>query len=244
MYNYGVVSIPLFEHYFMQCIVHTPTNKTADSEHFYQTLGFNKIPSGSQLLFTDGKVVIEVNSQRQARAGIKLYQPSWEKERDKLAAFTHLTKLDNGYLLADPSGVWIYLVEGEPDWQAVEVENSYSTLGNFMGVTLETTDLKRSDALYEALGFTRTFGTVEKGMVAFDHNGFGITVMKPLQCPHLFFNPSISYFNGPNNLAVIEKIRALHIPITEEITHFNKEGKVDNVIIRDPGGYGFFIFSD
>jgi len=54
----------------------------------------------------------------------------------------------------------------------------------------------------------------------------------------------LTYFNGKQNLEVIEKIRNNAIPITEEITHFNKEGIVDNIIIRDPGGYGFFIFSD
>lgn len=47
-----------------------------------------------------------------------------------------------------------------------------------------------------------------------------------------------------SNLAIIQKIRDLQIPITEEITHFNKEGIVDNIIIRDPGGLGFFIFND
>ena len=45
-------------------------------------------------------------------------------------------------------------------------------------------------------------------------------------------------------MEVIGKVRELGIPIAEEITHFNKEGLVDNIIIRDPGGYGFFIFSD
>jgi len=54
----------------------------------------------------------------------------------------------------------------------------------------------------------------------------------------------LTYFNGKQNLKVIEQIRNNGISITEEITHFNKEGIVDNIIIRDPGGYGFFIFSD
>jgi hypothetical protein len=54
----------------------------------------------------------------------------------------------------------------------------------------------------------------------------------------------MTYFNGGNNMAVIGKIRSARIPIAEEITHFNKEGIVDNIIIRDPGGYGFFVFND
>jgi hypothetical protein len=43
---------------------------------------------------------------------------------------------------------------------------------------------------------------------------------------------------------VIQKIRDLNIPITEEITAFNTECIVDNVIIRDPEGFGFFVFND
>ena len=53
-----------------------------------------------------------------------------------------------------------------------------------------------------------------------------------------------NYFNGKNNLEIIEKIRSEGIEFTQEITEFNKEGIVDNVILRDPGGYGFFLFSD
>ena len=45
-------------------------------------------------------------------------------------------------------------------------------------------------------------------------------------------------------MEIIEKIRELNFPITEEITHFNDQGIVDNIIIRDPGGFGFFLFSD
>jgi hypothetical protein len=69
--------------------------------------------------------------------------------------------------------------------------------------------------------------------------------MKPFSCPHLFFNPSLTFFNGKeNNPKVIQKIRDLNIPITQEITAFNEEGLVDNIIIRDPGGLGFFVFND
>jgi hypothetical protein len=68
--------------------------------------------------------------------------------------------------------------------------------------------------------------------------------MAPNACPHLFFNPSLTYFNGKNNLQIIENIRKSGVDITEEITVFNKEGIVDNVILRDNGGLGFFIFSD
>ena len=56
-------------------------------------------------------------------------------------------------------------------------------------------------------------------------------------------------FNHPHTCLddikqLIQKIRDLKIPITEEITVFNDQGVVDNIIIRDPGGLGFFIFND
>jgi hypothetical protein len=62
--------------------------------------------------------------------------------------------------------------------------------------------------------------------------------------PHLFFNPSLTYFNGKNNLAVIESLRESGIPLAQEITHFNDKGIVDNVILQDAGGLGIFVFSD
>ena len=45
-------------------------------------------------------------------------------------------------------------------------------------------------------------------------------------------------------MTIIEGVRTANIDITEEISHFNPDGIVDNIIIRDPGGLGFFIFSD
>ena len=58
-----------------------------------------------------------------------------------------------------------------------------------------------------------------------------------------------------SQLKVLERLDRLevdgkdHSPLLSniciwKITQFNKEGIVDNVIIRDPGGYGFFIFND
>jgi hypothetical protein len=36
----------------------------------------------------------------------------------------------------------------------------------------------------------------------------------------------------------------LDIKVEEEITAFNPDGIIDNVILRDEGGYGFFVFND
>ncbi|MDP1744680.1 MAG: hypothetical protein Q8L90_03830 [Bacteroidota bacterium] len=229
----------------MKAIIHTPTNKIENSYSFYERLGFKVISKETPLIVTDGKAIIEVNPDRFARAGIKLFKKSWAQEVPKLKELTALINLPNGFLFYDPSGIAIYLIESDFNYPFMVADSSFSSLGNFAGLTLETADIKSSFIIYEILGFAKNMGAVEKGFVGLiGGDNFNIVLMSPLQSPHLFHNPSLTYFNGKKNLAVIKKIRELNIPIVEEISTFNKEGIVDNIIIRDPGGYGFFIFSD
>lgn len=227
-----------------QAILQTPTPDFSKSLEFYRKLGFKAVKDQDDLL-TDGKVFVRINQDRFARAGIVLYREDWGDVLEKILSLTHLIPTDDGYLLADASGVWIYLVSGKLDTDLQVQEEGYSVLGNFAGLSLETVDLAKSAAIYQALGFKLNGGSVESGFASFSLSGLTVTLMKPLVCPHLFFNPSMTYFNGKEgNPEIIAKIRTLQIPITEEITHFNKEGKVDNIIIRDPGGFGFFLFND
>jgi hypothetical protein len=118
-------------------------------------------------------------------------------------------------------------------------------LGNFVGLSIESVDIAKSTEVWKELGF-KINGAPEQGWVScINDDELTINIMKPFMCPHLFFNPSLTYFNGKeNNPVVIQEIRNLKVPISEEITHFNDKGIVDNIIIRDPGGYGFFIFND
>ena len=122
---------------------------------------------------------------------------------------------------------------------------SKSTVGDFASLSIESLSLKKSMDIYKIIGFTDISGSIEQGWISMTNtDGLSISLMPALTCPHLFFNPSLTFFNGSKNLEIIEKIRSLNIPITEEITHFNKDNIADNIIIRDPGGLGFFIFGD
>ncbi len=230
----------------MNSIIQTVTPKMEKSLTFYNQLNFEDISNEESTLVTDGKVIIEINPDRVARSGVKLYRPSWQKELVALKKQTAVHPIEDGYILAGPSGVWIYLLEKESGVNYQLKDESFGMTGNCAGVSLETMDIARSEELWKTLGFSITMGGADKGWVALQNSdGFGLSLMKPLMCPHLFFNPSLTYFNGKvNNPKVIKDIRATNIPITEEITVFNKEGVVDNIIIRDPGGFGFFIFND
>ncbi len=229
----------------MNSIIHTPTNNLQESLEFYTKLGFVKLPNTSLELVADSKTVIEINPDRFARAGVKLFSESWEKTVEDIEHLVNVLTIENGYLISDPSGVWIYLIESKEELDLDLSALSSSELGNYAGISLETTSMNNSYQLWKLLGFNNQEGDIEQGWITLRNpDGLVISLMKPLTCPHLFFNPSLTYFNGGNNPAIIEKIRSLQIPITEEITHFNKKGVVDNIIIRDPGGYGFFLFND
>jgi hypothetical protein len=227
----------------METVIQTPTPKLEQSRDFYTRLGFADLSYGDKHYFADGKVLLEINPNRFARAGLKLYRDSWTEEVAALHKITAVQKTEEGYLLADPSGTWIYLLEDQLELDLKSAPPS--ALGEIAGMSLETLDMPKSAEILTVLGFQQTIGSPEQGWVVYANaDGLGVSLMKPHACPHLFFNPSLTYFNGGKNLPVIANIRARGIAITEEITLFNEEGIVDNVIIRDPGGLGFFVFND
>ena len=229
----------------MQTIVQTPTPNLDSSLAFYQNLGFSLIKDNISKWVTDGSVVIEINPDRYARAGVKLYQEDWSSVANDLGAQIPILATPNGYQLHDPCGVMIYLEQGVSPISNEHAAQPPSSLGNFAGLSLETLSFEKAVNIWKMVGFEGEFKDDNPGWVALMHpSGLGVCFMKPNTCPHLFFNPSLTYFNGGKNLAVIKAIREASIPIAEEITHFNNEGIVDNVILRDPGGYGFFVFND
>lgn len=224
----------------MKSLIQTPTNKLESSLEFYKKLDF-KVISEDPMIVSDGKAFIQINPNRYARAGLRLLGEDWGKSVAKLKTLTEVMETEEGYLLAESSGMWIYLIETDASLDNEVSEKSFSALGNYAGIGLETPGVERSEEILTVLGFTKD----DSGWPSFTNgDNMTITLYKPNSCPHLFFNPSLTYFNGGRNPEVIEYIRKQNIPITEEITYFNPNNEVDNVIIRDPGGFGFFIFND
>jgi len=226
-------------------IIQTCTGNLTTSKAYYQKLGFTSLSTDNPTIFTDGKFLLEINPANTARTGLKLYQADWSTTVEQLKEITTVFELEDGYLVSDPNGIKVYLMNGvlEGDFPIKGV--SSSLLGNFSGMSIEAVDIERSIKFWQMLGYKKTMGGIEKGWVGFENgSGIGISIMKPMVCTHLFFNPGLNFFNGGKNLSIIQKIREVGIPIAEEITVFNKEGIVDNVILCDPGGLGFFVFND
>ncbi len=226
-------------------IIQTPTNNLEESKSFYQKLNFQLISADNPTLFTDGKMIVEINPDRYARIGVKMHKESWASEIAQLEKLTNIVVLESGYLAGDPNGVKVYLINGSFEKNYKISGTSAAIPGNFAGLSIEAVDVARTTQFWKILGYQKTMGSLEQGWMAFDNDSpIGISIMKPLVCPHLFFNPGLTFFNGGKNLPIIQKIKDVEIPIVEEITYFNKEGIADNIIIRDPGGLGFFIFND
>jgi hypothetical protein len=227
-----------------QVIIQTPTPSLEESIRFYESLDFHNIPDIEGNLYTDGKVLVDINEDRFGRLGFKFYKKNWIAELDKLKQCTTVIEISQGYLTTDPNGIWVYLISQERTTFALG-EKSFSKLGNYAGVSIETISMAKSLDFYHIFGIVLSAGSVDNPWMTLTHSsGFNISFMKPLSCPHLFFNPSLTYFNGKSNTDIIAAIRKENIPITENITYFNEKAEVENVIIRDPGGLGFFIFND
>jgi hypothetical protein len=191
-------------------------------------------------------MLLEINQDRTARVGLKFFKEDWATE---LATFLQMQvaviEMESAYLLSDPNGVKVYLMKEEMKEYDSLSDKSTALPGNFAGLSIEAIDMEKTVEFWKVFSYKQTMGDIEQGWASFDNgSGIGISVMKMLACPHIFYNPGLTFFNSGKNLPVIQKIRAAGIDIAEEITIFNKEGIVDNIIICDPGGLGFFIFND
>ncbi len=229
----------------MRPVLCTPTPDKAVSVAFYERIGFRR-QSDAPAAFADGNVLIEIDESRFARPGLKLFDADWGAAIERLQKDFPVHETDEGWLVVDPSNVHVRLVRDEcpyPAPRGAEAEAG-SALGTFAGLSLESGDMARSIAFWESLGFERGDSGGDMWASCTCAAGLTVTVMRTRACPHLFFNPSFTYFNGEQNPAIIAGLRELGVPFAEEVTCFNDEGIVDNVILRDPGGWGFFVFND
>jgi hypothetical protein len=221
-----------------------PTPNLKASIAFYKDLNFETASINEQHYVYDEQLQIEINPNHFIRPGIKMYREQWKGCLEKLKELVELTPLESGYLASSPSGCWVYLMDRPSPTLNLNTPNK-TILGNYAGVSLESCAFQKSIEFWHILGFKTTAGSINDPWILLSNEeNFKISIMKPNMCPHLFFNPSLSFFNGKENEKIISSIRQKNISIAQEITHFNDKGIVDNIILRDPSGLGFFIFND
>ncbi len=227
----------------MQLFYQTPSPNLNHSKSYFTDLGFTILPYGESIIAYDSQFKLLIDPKPTTRPGLCLIKENWEAERIALEKLTKVLSKEDSIYFADPSGTWVELKNGSP--VDIPKTDSKCLLGNFAGLSLELIDIELATKIWTALGFEHKMGSIEKGWMSFgDQFENNISMMVPFACPHLFLNPSLTFFNGADNPKIIKTIRERSIPILEEITAFNKEGIVDNIILSEPGGYGFFIFND
>ena len=228
----------------MKVIINTPTPSVEQSIKFYSDLNFHCTSISDYHYAISGDLKIRINHERLSRAGMVFYNNDWSEFLNSYGEERAVESKDNRHFIADPNGIILELCNSA-DYPTLPDHQSEVLTGNFSGISIEAFDFKQSIAFWTKLGYKKTMGNEDSGWIAMSNDTpIGISLMKFNMCPHLFFNPSFTYFNSGKNLEVIQRIREANIQITEEITLFNKEGLADNIIIRDPGGFGFFVFND
>ena len=227
----------------MSLHVKTATPAPEKTRDYWRRAGFEPDSTG---LLSDGQVRIEIDEARTARPGIVLRRTDLETVRQALAEFgpQHDLPSGDGFLIAAPSGTWVTVQTG-PSLPAPTPGESAAPLGSYAGISLETARFEESIRFWQALGFERTAGAEEQGWMSLTSEAAGtVSVMKPFACPHLFFNPGLTYFNSGRNPEILAELRRRGVEFAEEVTAFNERGEVDNVVLRDPGGLGVFVFND
>ncbi len=96
---------------------------------------------------------------------------------------------------------------------------------------------------WQELGFEGSYSP-NQSWIELNKNGQQLSLQKAKLCPHVFHNPSVSFFNGQKNKKIIQKIKQVELPIEEEVLFSQQEEIAQNIILKDPGGIGFFIFND
>ncbi len=227
-----------------RAFIQTPTPDLEESLSFYTSLGFKRVSGLETVFVTDGKALIRINDDPLARAGVCLVAESPAKLIESCRTRAKVAPIKHGSMLIDPSGLKLFVAE-DPELEVPGLSEPFGTLGNFMGLSQETVDLDFSLSFWEMFGYEPASGGADQGWIQLSaSNGLDISLMGPESCPHLTPVPGLTYFNSGRNPEVIKKIRAADIRISEEITCFSKDGSVDNVILHDPGGLGFFVFND
>ncbi len=227
----------------MQLFLQTCTAHIQLSKNYFAALDFELEDRGDCTLVYDQQMQILIDHHRSGRKGLTLIKENWKKEIEAINQLVCVIKRENVHYFISPSGTF-FALKSEAEMDIPDTQTN-CILGSYAGVSLETLDLEKSMKILQALGFEQSSGSMDQGWISCkDQDENAISLMAPFTCPHLFINPSGTFFNSGGNPQIIAEVRKRKVPIFEEITAFNAKGDVENIIMQEPGGLGFFVFND
>jgi len=227
----------------MQLFLQTCSPNLDQSKTYFSKLNFELVDQENFSIVYDKQFSILLDHDRGARTGLTLIKENWDEELSKLKYFVPIISKEQTHYFASPSGTRFKLVTGYN--MDIPSTQTQSMLGNYAGVSLETMDIEKSLKILSCFGFSKSAGGIDQGWISCtDSHENSVSLMEPFSCPHTFTNPSGTFFNSGKNPQIIANIRETDIPIYEEVSVFNTNGEIDNIIMREPGGLGFFVFND
>ena len=114
----------------MHAIIHTPTSNLSDSLSFYEKLQFEVISRENPTLVRGKGVIIEINPDRFARAGVKLYADDWGSIISEFKTSNIGIEVAENYVVNDSTGTHIQVTSGSPPVDLTS-EGPETLLGNF-----------------------------------------------------------------------------------------------------------------
>jgi len=177
-------------------IVESPAPHLQESLSYYKKIGFQCTAWQNAYLCQAKNLTVFLNPDPYSRLCINLFGAQQEK------------------ITVCPSGTWIKeRIENIKDPNF----DSNSLLGNYAGICIETLDIEASFIFWQAKGFKGNFDPNASWCSLKNKNGDSLSLLKANSCPHLFTNPSLAFFNGPKNSEIIQKIKAIDLPIKQEV---------------------------
>lgn len=232
----------------MKAHIHVPVQNLKDSLAFFAKLQYSIIlESELDAYITDGCIVLHLAPKKMA-AGYTFYVEKLETQLAQLKEAGVACRLnlnqDSSYqeiLVEEPNGVLVRFLQSADEPHLEKVEAS-SICGAHYGIGIMAEDFVSSIDFWESLGFKLTNGTREsKSYVEMTNDTIPLGIYRPGSCPHLFENPSLTYFEK-DMADRIAKAKAAGVEFVEEITQFNEQGIVDHAIWKSPGGLHAFMF--
>lgn len=229
-------------------IINTAAQNIERLHHFYDQVGYQSIDEHGSFRY-DGQALIHLDGTNEARTSIHMYADKLETIVAKIINLGYnVIQQSESIGFSDPNGVkWkLYEFDEYPDIH-FNRDFEMSLLGKYFGLGIESFEYERSIEFYKALGYKIISGDpANKSYLSLAQEGcHDLTLFYPGSCPHAFYNPSLTFFNGKKgNPVLIDKMRSVNIQFTEEVTVFSDDGAVDNVIVEDGGGLHFFVFND
>ncbi|MBI3579604.1 MAG: VOC family protein [Ignavibacteriales bacterium] len=217
---------------------------------FYLTLGFQIV--GQDVVpypwaqLTDGFILITLGQDTGEASGLAFFASDMEQraerlKKDDIKVEKTKMKIGDWYqtVVYDPDNFPIHLIGYDAAKLPKLPGKPISKCGQFAEISIEVSDLQKSLAFWNQLGFSPEAGGTSKWCST--NNGvFQLGLYEKGSAPHGFHNPCITYFEPD----MAQRLAGLSKEGIKYIFEFppNKEGLLESAIAEAPDGQYFFLF--